>query len=366
MRVAVVHDWLVVNGGAEKVLKEIINCFSTDIELDVFSIVDFLNKSDRDELIRGKKVKTTFIQKLPFAKRYFRNYLPLFPLAIERLDLSKYDLIISSSYAVAKGIIKSKNQLHICYCHTPIRYAWDLENEYLNELKGFKKVIAKIVLGYIRKWDLKSTNRVDFFIANSLNISERIKRIYNRDSIVIYPPVNLEKFTGNIIKSDYYFTSSRLVSYKKVDLIIRTFNELPHLKLVVSGDGPEQKKLQLIANKNISFVGYLKENELINYMQKAKAFILAANEDFGITSIEAQSCYTPVIAYKKGGYLETIIENKTGMFFSDQSTECMKETILIFEKKNIDFKQEEFEKNVSRFSEKTFQKHFKELIEKNV
>ena len=359
MKVAVVQDWLVVNGGAEKVLKEIIGYFG---DADVFALVDFLDDNERKELLGGKRAKTSFIQSLPFAKNKYRNYVALFPAAIESLDLSGYDLIISSSYAVAKGIIKSPNQIHICYCHSPIRYAWDLEDEYLLGMGFFKRNIARLILAYIRAWDLRTLSRVDVFVANSDYIRQRIERLYNRTSIVLYPPVDTGKFIGETVKSDYYFTSARLVPYKRVDLIINAFNQLPHLKLIVSGDGPELENLVSISNDNITFVNFLKQAELISYIKKAKAFLLAANEDFGITSIEAQSCYTPVIALKKGGYLETVIEGKTGIFFEEQTCASLKEAIVKFENEKRIYNPTDFKTNVSRFSKEQFLLGFDQLI----
>ncbi len=363
MRVAIVQDWLTVNGGAEKVIKEMIGYFP---EVDVFALIDFLNDADRQELLKGKKAKTSFIQNLPFAKTQYRNYLPLFPTAIESLDLSSYDLIVSSSYAVAKGIRKGAHQIHICYCHSPIRYAWDLEEEYLKGMNPIKKLLAKGILAYIRNWDLNTLDRVDLFLANSKYIAERIKRLYNREALVLYPPVNIEKFVGLEKKSDYYFTSARLVAYKRVDLIVKVFNELPHLKLIVAGDGPELEKLKSMAKPNIIFADYLPQADLIKYMQEAKAFILAAHEDFGITSIEAQSCHTPVIALKKGGYLETVIEGKTGMFFAEQSVSCLKEVIVNFEKSKKIYEAYDFETHVNKFSTKQFLLGFDKIIKSKI
>lgn len=360
MKVALVQDWFVVNGGAEKVVKEIVELYP---ECDVFSLVDFLEEKDRDFILKGKKAKTSFIQKLPFAKKLYRNYLPLFPTAIESLDFSGYDLIISSSYAVAKGLKKNKNQIHICYCHSPIRYAWDLEDEYFDKTFFLKRIFIKRVLNYIRKWDVKSSSRVDLFIANSNYIAERIKRIYNRDSVVIYPPIDTINFKPLKEKSDYYYTSNRMVAYKKTDLIVQAFNQLPHLKLIVSGDGPEFENLKKMrSSENITFTGFLNKNELISYMQKAKAFVLAANEDFGITSIEAQSCYTPVIAFQKGGYLETVVNEKTGLFFQEQTVESLKASIEKFEKENYQFKDDDFSNNVHKFSISNFRTKLQQTI----
>lgn len=359
MKVALVQDWFVVNGGAEKVVREIVHLFP---DIHIFSLVDFLNDEDRKFILDGKKATTSFIQNLPFAYAHYRNYLPFFPRAIESLDFTGFDLIISSSYAVAKGISKSAGQVHICYCHSPVRYAWDLENEYLSKLSWIKRQISKPVLQYIRNWDLGTTHRVDLFIANSKNVAERIKRIYDRESVVIYPPVDISNFKPVENKENFYFTSMRVVPYKKLDLIVETFNNLPDKKLIVSGDGPELEKIRASAKSNIEFTGFVSRDKLITYMQKAKAFVLAAEEDFGITSIEAQSCFTPVIAYRKGGYLETVIENKTGIFFNQQTVESLTEAILRFEKSGLVFKKEDFLNHVSRFSIEKFRKNINNCI----
>lgn len=360
MKIALVQDWFVVNGGAEKVVREIVHLYP---DLKVFSLVDFLNDEDRQFILNGKKATTSYIQNFPFAKKYYRSYLPFFPNAIESLDFTGFDLIISSSSAVAKGIKKQPGQIHICYCHSPVRYAWDLQEEYLAKLSWLKRQLSKPVLQYIRNWDLKTTDRVDLFIANSKNIAERIKRIYNRDSIVVYPPVDTESFLPVEKKEDYYFTTLRVVPYKKLDLIIETFNEMPDKKLIVSGDGPELEKLISGANKNITFTGFVKREALISYMQKARAFIIAAEEDFGITSIEAQSCCTPVIAYKKGGYLETVVDGKTGLFFEEQTVDCLKKTIDRFEKTGQPFRKEDFISNVEGFSIQKFRYNFKKCVD---
>ncbi len=359
MKVALVQDWFVVNGGAEKVVREIINLYP---ELKVFSLIDFLDDADREYILNGKRATTSFLQNIPGARKNYRSYLPLFPTAIESLDLSGFDLIISSSSAVAKGIKKNSNQIHICYCHSPARYAWDLQEEYLSDLSWSKKIISRFILKYIRNWDLNSTSRVDFFIANSKNIAERIERIYHRKSHVIYPPVDTNSFTPVEQKENYYFTSLRIVPYKKLDLIISTFNELSDKRLIIAGEGPDLEKMKSLAKNNIEFVGYVSRDSLINYMQKAKAFVLAAEEDFGITSLEAQCCCTPVIAYKKGGYLETVIDGKTGLFFKEQTIASLKDAILRFEKLENNFSKEDFIKNVSGFSIENFRINFKNCV----
>jgi len=353
-KIAIVHDWLVTNAGAEKVLKAIIEIYP---DADIFSLVDFLNNNDRQEVLNGKYAKTSFIQNLPFARKHFRNYLPLFPKAIESLDLSRYDLIISSSWAVAKGVKKADNQLHICYCHTPIRYAWDLYDEYVDNLKQPKKFLVEKTLQYIRDWDLETVERVDYFIANSKFVADRIKKIYNRDSVVIYPPVNIEKFKLYEKKDDYYITASRLVGYKKVDLIVKAFNEMPNRKLVVIGDGPEFNRIKSIAKDNIQILGYQKDEILIDYIKKAKAFVYAAVEDFGIVPVEAQSCGTPVIALNIGGTAETVIDGVTGVHFNKQSIDEIKKAVERLEGLKFDFCK------ISKIVKKYANNRFKDEIE---
>ncbi len=334
MTIAIVHDWLVTNAGAEKVLKEIIDLYPT---ADIFAIEDFLNEKDRKNILKGKFAKTSFIQKLPFAKRYFRNYLPLFPKAIESFDLREYDLIISSSWAFAKGVKKSKNAIHICYCHTPIRYAWDLYDEYTLNLKQPKKLIVQKTLQYIRKWDINSINRVDYFIANSNFVKERIKRIYNKDAKVIYPPVDLKRFTLYEKKEDFYLTASRLVPYKKTKLIVEAFNKMPNKKLIVIGDGEEFDTLKAIAKDNITIMGYQEDNILTSYMQRAKAFVYTAIEDFGIVIVEAQACGTPVIALNKGGSAEIVEDKVSGVLFKNQTISDIILALKEFEKLKFNY-----------------------------
>jgi glycosyltransferase involved in cell wall biosynthesis len=359
MKTAIIHDWLVTNAGAEKVLKEIVDLYP---DADIFSIVDFLDDKDRKDIIKGKKVTTTFIQKLPFAKKHFRNYLPLFPKAVESLDLKGYKLIISSSWAFAKGVKKDKNAIHICYCHTPIRYAWDLYDEYTSNLKQPKKFLVQKTLQYIRKWDIDTLDRVDYFIANSNFVKERIKRIYNRDANVIYPPVNIDKFRFYPKKDDYYFTMSRLVPYKKTKLIVEAFNKMPDKKLVVIGMGEEYNKIKNIAKSNIEILGYQDDEIAIKYMQKAKAFVYAAIEDFGIVPIEALACGTPVIALNKGGTAETIINGLNGIHFENQTIQDIQNAVKRFEKTIFDL--EKVVKTARKYI--NFKENLKNFIDKKI
>lgn len=356
MKIAVVCDWLVTYAGAEKVLEQILNIYP---EADLFALVDFLDEDKRD-FIKHKKVTTSFIQYLPKAKTKYRSYLPLMPLAIEQLDLSKYDLIISSSHCVAKGIMTGPNQVHISYVHSPIRYAWDLQHQYLREAgltKGIKGWLAKIILHYMRIWDTRTSNGVDYFIANSKFIAKRIWKCYRREADVIYPPVDVEAFEYCDQKEDFYLTASRMVPYKKMDLIVEAFTQMPDKKLIVIGTGPDFDKIQKIAQShdNIKLMGYQPFNVLKEHMQKAKAFVFAAEEDFGITPVEAQACGTPVIAYGKGGALETIRgleikDNPTGVFFYKQDEENLIKAISYFEKNLEKIQIEDCRKNALNFS----------------
>jgi len=357
MRVAVVHDWLVTDAGAEKVLKAILEIY---LDADIFSLVDFLDNKDRETILDGKYAKTSFIQKLPFAKKHFRNYLPLFPKAIESFDLSTYDLIISSSWAVAKGVKKKEGQLHISYCYTPIRYAWDLYDEYTQGLKQPKKFLVEQSLKYIRHWDLKTVKSVDYFIADSKFVAKRIEKIYKRDSVVIYPPVETEEFTLCEEKEEFYLTASRLVPYKKTKLIVEAFNEMPDKKLLVIGAGEEYEAIKKIAKENIEVLGYQEDRILIDKMQKAKAFLYAAVEDFGIVPIEAMACGTPVIALNDGGTAETVIDGVNGLHFSHQNTKEIIDTVNRFETLNFD------SKNISTLSQRYATKRFKQEIEKYI
>ena len=361
MKVAIVHDWLVTNAGAEKVLKAILEIYP---EADIFSLVDFLSNEDRKEILNSKFAKTSFIQILPFAKKHFRNYLPLFPKAIESLDLGGYDLIISSSWAVAKGVRTSKNQLHICYCHTPIRYAWDLYKEYTKNLSQPKKFLVQLTLRYIRKWDLETVDRVDFFIANSAFVKKRIQKTYNRDAKVIYPPVDTKKFHIYEDKEEFYLTASRLVPYKKTKLIVEAFNAMPNRKLVVIGAGEEYESILKISESNITILGYQEDNVLVDYMQRAKAFVYAAVEDFGIVPIEAMACGTPIIALNDGGTAETVIDGVNGVHFEKQSVKDIVNAVDRFEQMIFDPKT--IAKTAQKYNKKRFQQEIQKFIKSKI
>ncbi|MCW3083017.1 MAG: putative alpha-glycosyltransferase [Bacteroidetes bacterium] len=359
MRIALVHDWFNEVGGAEKVVKEILYCYP---DADVYCLFDFFDDTKRQRFLSGKSTTKSFIQKIPFAKKFYRFLFPLFPGAIEKLDLSDYDLIISSSYCVAKGIKKHPGQLHICYCHSPVRYAWDLKDDYLKETKDpLSRSIFSFFLNRLKNWDRSVNDRVDFFIANSHNVSNRIKQNYNRESTVIYPPVDVEQFSIQQQKQEYYFTVSRLVAYKKMELLVKAFAQFPDLKLMIAGDGPNRKKLKKMAPPNVQILGYLELNELREKIRSAKAFVAAANEDFGITIVEAQACGTPVIVPYLGGYKETVLST-TGLFFEEQSVVSIVKAISTFEKQNMKYETADFLKNVQPFNVNRFHTELRAFI----
>ena len=359
VRVAIVHDWLVTYAGAERVLEQIVACFP---DADLFSVVDFL---DDRSFLRGKPVTTSFIQKLPKARTKYRAYLPLMPIAIEQLDVSAYDVVISSSHAVAKGVLTGPDQVHISYVHSPIRYAWDLQHQYLQQSKltnGPKSALARLILHYIRNWDIRTSNSVDTFVANSQFIARRIRKVYQRDAHVIFPPVDVDAFVLHEQKEDFYLTASRMVPYKKIDLIVEAFARMPQRRLVVIGDGPDMQKIRAKAASNVEIMGYQPFKVLQDKMQRAKAFVFAAEEDFGISVVEAQACGTPVIAYGKGGALETVRDlsssRPTGMFFEEQRAESIIAAVEEFDTQASRFVAADCRANAERFSAAHFRERF--------
>lgn len=370
MKIAVVCDWLVTYAGAEKVLEQILNIFP---EADLFAVVDFLPDNQRN-FIQGKKVTTTFIQHMPRARKKYRNYLPFMPIAIEQLDVSDYDVVISSSHCVAKGVLTGPNQIHISYVHSPIRYAWDLQHQYLREAgltHGFKSKIARLIMHYMRIWDTRTSNGVDYFIANSHFIAKRIWKCYRRKATVIYPPVDIEKFEYCEDKEDYYVTASRIVPYKKMDIIVEAFSQMPDKRLVVIGDGPDFEKIKKKAGSNISLLGFAPDEVLKDKMQHAKAFVFAAEEDFGITPVEAQACGTPVIAYGRGGALETVRaigrdSQPTGVFFKEQTVDSLKAAIKKFEDNSSNIFPKSCRKNAEQFSIDVFRTRFKKFFKESL
>jgi glycosyltransferase involved in cell wall biosynthesis len=362
-RVAVVHEWLTTYAGSERVLEQMLAVFP---DADLFVLVDFLPQGQH---LPVKSVHTSFIQRLPFARHHYRSYLPLMPFAVEQFDLTGYDLVISSSHAVAKGAITGPDQLHVCMCYSPIRYAWDLQHVYLQEsglTSGIRGFIARWLLHKIRIWDVRTANGVNQFIAISNFIARRIHKVYGRESKVIYPPVDTDLFSLRSDKEEFYLAASRMVPYKKMSLIVEAFCGLPEKKLVVIGDGPEFKPIRSIVPGNVTLLGYQPNAVLKDYMQRAQAFIFAAEEDFGIVCVEAQACGTPVIAFAKGGALEIISgpnsAEPTGVFFDEQSSASIQQAIRRFDHERGRITPEACRKNALRFGITRFRREFSDLI----
>lgn len=367
MKIAIVCDWLITYAGSERVLGELLLCFP---DADIFAVVDFVAPEHR-HFLQGKPVTTTFIQKLPFAKKYYRHYLPLMTLAIEQLDVSGYDLIISSSHAVAKGVITGPDQIHISYTYSPMRYAWDLQHQYLKETgndRGLKGTIIKYLLHKMRLWDCRTANGVDHFVTSSQYIARRIWKTYRREATVIAPPIDTSLFTPRTDKEDFYLAASRLVPYKRIDLIVDSFAKMPDKTLYVIGSGPEYEKIRAKASRNVHVLGYQPTSVLKDYLQRAKAFLFAAEEDFGIVPLEALACGTPVIAYAKGGVAETIqgleTSKPTGVFFQEQSIEAIIQAVNVFETQGHRITIDHCVANAKRFCPRAFREKILQFVQK--
>lgn len=362
MKVAYVHDWLIVSGGAEKVTHEILKVW----DADVFSLIDLLDDEDREFILHGKHATTSFIQKMPMVREKYRYYLPFFPKAIEQMDLSGYDLVLSASYAVAKGVKTSADQMHICYCHTPMRYAWDMQEDYLHQAGmsgGIKGPVLRSMLGNLRKWDKSTADRVNHYIANSANTAQRIRNHYDRSSEVIHPPVDMDVFHPTHKKGTHYLAAARLVPYKRMDLIVEAFNRMPEKRLVVIGDGPELAHLRGLANNNVEVKGAVSTDEIVQQMGSAQAMLLAANEDLGLTCVESHSCGTPTIALEKGGYLETVQDGLNGIFFPEQRVEDIMKAVQRFERDGVQWNSKQIRRSAEPFSSGQFRSKMKQFVE---
>ena len=362
-KIVLLHDWFVTRGGSEKVVAEILELF--DIS-EVQTLFEKMNPNDKASTFSPKtNIKTSILQRLPGLKSYYRYLLPFFPSIINKMDVKNYDVILSSSHCGIKNVKTTKSQIHICYCHTPVRYAWDLKDSYFdnNSLKSkLKNVIIHPLLESFRKWDYKNTKYVTHFIANSQYIADRIKKNYNRTAKVIYPPVDVESFTVSREKEDYYIMANRLVSYKKAYLVAQAFAKMPNKKLIIVGDGPDEEKIKQILTPNIQLLPYPGKEKLNQLIQKAKAFILASDEDFGITPVEAQATGTPTLAYKKGGALEYVIEGKTGYFFEEQTISSIINAVEEYDEKITTLDIDQIRLNAERFSYAVFRKEYKDYI----
>jgi glycosyltransferase involved in cell wall biosynthesis len=361
LKVALVHEWFNTWAGSEKVLEVMLSLFP---DATIFSLIDVLPDENRAVIKKGR-VKTTFLQKIPFIRHFYRDMLPLMPLAVEQLDVSGFDLIISNSHAVAKGVITGPDQLHICYCYSPMRYAWDLQEQYLRESgieRGIRSALARYFLHKIRIWDQQSAQHVDHFIACSRYISRRIWKAYRREADVIYPNVATDQFVIGDTKEDFYFASSRMVPYKKMHLIVEAFAKMPDRKLIMIGDGPQFKRIRKLATPNVTLLGYQPFPVLLSHLQRARAFIFVAEEDFGIAPLEAQACGTPVLAFGQGGATETIIAGKTGLHFHEQTADAIVDVVKEFEALETEFDPQVLRANALRFSTEKFKAEFSRFV----
>lgn len=371
-RVAVVHDWLDTWGGGENVLERILEAYP---EADLFALVDFLPEAQRAQL-GGRRATTSFVQRMPGARKHFRGLLPVFPRAIESLDLSGYDLVLSSSHAVAKGVRVHTRQVHVCYCHTPMRYAWDLREQYLGTrglANGVRGLVANHLLDRLREWDRAASSRVTAFVANSAFVRERIARSYSRDAVVIPPPVDTEFFSPPAPGAapparDYYFAASRLVPYKRLDLVAAAFSLLPGQRLVIAGSGPEEARVRAAARSNVEFAGHVSRERMRELLRGARAFVFAAEEDFGILPVEAQACGTPVLAYGRGGARETVRTlgeaRPTGLFFPEQTAASIAAAVSRFEAQRGVIDAADCRVQALRFSTPKFLSDYTDFVER--
>ena len=372
MKVALVHDWLTGMRGGEKVLEVFCELFP---DAHLYTLLH--NRGSLSNTIEGMDIRTSFIQKLPLIKKKYRYILPIFPTAIERFDLRGYDLVLSSSHCVAKGVITGADTLHICYCFTPMRYIWDLYSLYFGKTRAgvITRIATSLVLNYLRKWDLESSKRVDRFVAISRYIAERIKKNYGRDSDLIYPPVDCSYFEPGLANDGFYLMVSPLAPNKRVDLAVEAFNTIG-LPLIVIGSGQEEKKLEKLAGKNIELMGWQPDEIVREHYANCKALIFPGVEDFGIVPLEAQACGKPVIAYGKGGALETIVpldeniknekeqsSSATGMFFYEQTAESLANAVARFEDVQGQFNWQAIRKNAESFDRVIFKEKIRDYID---
>lgn len=360
-RIAIVHEWLTSHAGSEKVVEQMLRLYPN---AHLYSLVDFLPPSLRS-IIGHRPVNTSFIQGLPFARKHFRSYLPLMPLAIEQFDLTDYDLVISSHHAVAKGVITRPDQLHISYVHTPLRYGWELQHEYLRHSgleSGARSILTRLILHYMRLWDVASAHRVDCYAANSRYIARRIEKTYRRPAEVIYPPVDIGRFCADGPREEFYLTVSRFVPYKRVDLTVAAFAQLG-LPLVIIGDGPQRRLIEAKATANIQFLGTQPDAVVADYMQRCRGFIFPPEEDFGITPVEAQAAGAPVVAYAKGGQAETVLDGQTGLLFPHQTVESLVQSVKRLHACVDQFDSGALRKQAKAFSIEAFHGRFARFVE---
>jgi len=360
LNIALVHDWLTGMRGGEKVLEVLCELFPNATLLTLLH-----NKGSVSQTIERHRILTSFIDRLPMKSKRYRNYLPLFPTAIDSMDFSGYDLIISTSHAVAKGALPSPGALHICYCHTPMRYVWELFDEYFGPGKAgiLTRAAMSVVAPRLRMWDIRASDRVHHFIANSRNVAGRIHQYYHRPAEVIYPPVNTDQFTVSDKDDGYYLIVSALVPYKRVDLAIRAVSELGE-RLVIVGTGPETEKLKALAGPNVEFLGWKADRELARLYAGCRALIFPGIEDFGIVPLEAMASGKPVVAFGAGGALETVVESTdcpTGIFFREQTVEALKDSLRKLSK--VQFDPQKIRRHAMRFDRTVFKQNIRKFVE---
>ncbi len=359
MKLAFVQDWFNANGGAEKVAGAILDIYDGE-DVTIYALFDRFSPSARSEILHDKPVRTSLLQYVPFIDRVYRYFLPLMPWLMKRFRLSGYDLILSTSHAVAKGYSSNPDTLSICYCHTPLRPIWDMYDDYAATHRLGRSFVYRWYVRYLRRWDEASAKRIHYFVANSRHVQQRIADSYNRESTVIYPPVRVDKFGLNTGKrKDYYLCVGRMVPYKRIDVIVRAFQKMPDKQLLLIGDGWGAGELSSLINghDNIQWLGYKNDREMIPYVQEAKACIFAAKEDFGIMCVEVQSCGTPVLALDYGGYRETVIDGQTGYLFAGQTEDSIRDAVSRFEYQPL-IGHELIRQNALRFSEERFRREF--------
>jgi glycosyltransferase involved in cell wall biosynthesis len=368
MQIACVHEWLAEWGGSEDCARAILRCYP---QAQLYATIDFLSPRDRERLGAGA-IRTTFLQRAPWVGTRFWNYLPLTGLAVEGHDVGPADMIISSSHAFAKGVPTRADQLHVSYVYSPMRYAWDLHQEYLRDYRlnrGIKGMLARYMFHRLRMWDRQTANNVDLFMAISRHVQRRIWRTYRRPSRVIYPPVRTDEFRlGDAPKEDFYVTVSRLVNYKRIDLMLEAFRLLPARRLVVIGDGPEMAALKAKCPPNVTMMGFQPDDVVKRHLQAARAFVFTAHEDFGISPVEAQACGTPVIAYGAGGSLETVrgmhvSDRPTGLLFPRQTAASLAQAVDAFESAGAVFDPDACREWAEQFSEARFQREFSDCVD---
>jgi len=357
LRVALVHHWLVRMRGGEKVLEALCQIFP---QADIYTLV--FDPSEISESIRQHRITTSWIQKLPWAKKYYTQYLPFFPFAIEQFDLSGYDLVISSEAGVSKGVLTRPETCHICYCHTPMRYAWSAYHVYLQAVHSpFRRRLIPFVMNYLRFWDWVSSSRVDYYIANSQNVANRIRKYYRREAPVIYPPVATTDFGQAGAIEDYYLAVGQLVPYKRFDLAVDAFNQLGRPLLIV-GDGPEYSRLQRKAGKNIKLLRRTSDEKLKECLSGGRALIFPGEEDFGMIAVEAHACGRPVIALARGGALEIVIPELNGIFFAEETASSLAEAVVRFESIEAKFQPRIIQETARPFREARFEREIRNFI----